>query len=277
MAFELARVKLRGIYAIIAGLVLLLGVPLFESTVMAPTGYITAITQVARLGSFAPLLAWKSQSGSVDTSFHILELAPFLLAITVVPSLRRALWASQRGGRSMAVSGQVGYALYAIAIVLGILTSSSAASDYASASTAAGRVLVAANFAGTYALQTLIAGVVGGILLAVSILLASVRIIQTHSVARWLGYVGIVPAGLLIATAVQFAAAPTHVETATSPLAFAALALWLVCLGTTLARLRTLPSAPVVAEGGSPMGASRVADVTSPSDGAAPAHQADDQ
>jgi hypothetical protein len=69
----------------------------------------------------------------------------------------------------------------------------------------------------------------------------SVRIVRTPVFSRWLGYYGLLPAVLLGATALQYLSSLAQIETPLSPLAFAALAFWLLLVGVLLARLGRLP------------------------------------
>lgn len=243
MPFELARVKLRGLYAVAAGFLMLVGIPFFESAVLAPTGYVTAIEQVARSGSFAPLLAWAGEHAGLDLTFHVVELAPFLLVVALPGSLRRALWPrDRRMGQVAALSGLAGFALYALAIVIGAFATRTAADAFLHAPIAY-QAQTAASYRDQYAFQTLIAQVVGALLVGLCLLVAGARIVRTRLLPRWLGFASIVPAGLLALTALQFLAAPTQVETATSSITLALLALWLIAMGGGLARLRTLAEA----------------------------------
>lgn len=239
MPIELARVKLRGLYAVAAGLLLLVGIPVFEGAVLAPAGYFTTIEQVGTSGGFAPLLAWASQHAGLDLTFHILELAPFLLVIALPGSLRRVLWPRDRWvGRVAALSGLVGFALYGLAVVIGAFATRNAADAFARGTQFG--VQIAAGYANQYAFQTLISHVLGALLVGAFLLLVGARIVRTRLLPRLLGFASIVPAGFLALTAVQFLSDLTQVETATSSLTFALLALWLIAMGVFLARVRTL-------------------------------------
>lgn len=238
MAIELARVKLRGGYAAFAGVLLLIGIPLIESVLLGQP-YVSAVSQSEAHGTFGPLLAWAGQHVGADVALHIVELVPFLLAAFLPGVLRRVLWPQgASGGRVVAVIGQVGFALFALAVLLGIPSTQGAASDYANARTAA---LAAQGFANAYGFQNLLSHVVGGALVALFIVLVSVRIVRTPVFSRWLGYYGLVPAVLLAATALQYLGSLAQIETPLSPMSFAALALWLVLVGVLLARLGRLP------------------------------------
>lgn len=242
MALELARTRLRGVYAIIAGVVLLVGLPLVEGFFLAPTGYLDAVAPAAQRGDFGPLLEWTGRHASADITFHLIELVPFLLAALLPVVVRTALWQRQaRGGIVAQLCGQVGFALFALVVILGIASSSSSGGAYLTASSAASRSREAASFASGYALQNVLSHVIGGVLVAVFLVLVSLRTLRAGGLPRWLGYAGLLVALLLGATAVQFLADPEQVETPLSPLSFAALALWLIAIGVILARLRSLP------------------------------------
>jgi len=236
-----ARVRLRGMYAILAGGILLIVVPVFQALFLASEGYIEAVAPVASRRDFGPLLAWSSQHAGAEIAYHLLQLVPFLLIIGLPSALRRALWA--RGDRASAVevaAGVAGVLAYAVAIVIGIVATVSDAAAYASGD-AAGRSAVAASFAGSYALTTTLSHIIGGTLLALSIALASWRMVRTQLLLPWVGYLGLILAALLVITAIQFSADTMQVETTLSPFSFATLALWLICIGVLLSSLRALP------------------------------------
>lgn len=254
MAIELARVKLRGGYAAFAGAVLLIGIPLFESLFLGQA-YVSTVSQAAAQGTFGPLLAWAGQHPGGDLAFHIIEVVPFLLAALLPGVLRRVLWPrGTAGGRLVALCGQVGFALFALAVLLGIPTTGKAASDYLSAGSAAAARNAAQGFADAFGFQNLLSHVAGGVLVALFIVLVSVRIVRTPIFSRWLGYYGLLPAVLLGATALQYLGSLAQIETPLSPITFAALAFWLLLLGVLLARLGRLPeSAPASARDDSRM------------------------
>lgn len=275
MAIELARVKLRGGYAAFAGAVLLIGIPLVESLFLGQA-YVSAVSQSAAHGAFGPLLAWAGQHPGGDLAFHIVELVPFLLAALLPGVLRRVLWprgatrtAWTAGGRLVALCGQVGFGLFALAVLLGIPTTGKAASDYLSAGSAAAARSAAQGFADAFGFQNLLSHVGGGVLVALFIVLVSVRIVRTPVFSRWLGYYGLLPAVLLGATALQYLGSLAQIETPLSPITFAALAFWLLLVGVLLARLGRLPgSVPASARDNPPVEAN-----SSGASASAPSHQ----
>ena len=273
MSIELARVKLRGFYAVAAGLLLLVGIPVFEGAVLAPEGYFTAIEQVARGGSFAPLLAWAGQHAGLDLTFHIMELVPFLLVFALPGSLRRVLWPrDMKVGWVATLSGGVGFGLYGLAIVIGAFATRSAADAFASG-TQVDHAETVAGYASQYAFQTLVSQVLGALLVGLCLLLVGGRIVRTRLLPRWLGFASIVPAGFLALTALQFLAALRQVETATSSLTFALLALWLIAVGICLAQLRTLADTETVPSDSTPAtNETGVTDLASDSESGASRH-----
>ncbi len=251
MSIELARVRLRGIYAVIAGALIVIGIPLFESAFLAPVGYVTAADAAAQHGDFAPLLAWIATYPGPDLAFHIVEIVPFLLALALPLTLWRVLrpvGADGRGGRRpIAVYvGAAGFACYALATAIGTATHLRAASAYAAGSQAS----AVSGFVFAFGAQNLLSHVAGGLLVAAFLALTGITSIRSQSrrISPLLGAFGLLAALLLAITALLFLAGPAQVEVGTGTLSFAALAFWLAGVGITLARLKTLPTPPAPAE-----------------------------
>ncbi len=245
MSYELARVRLRGWYAIAAGVVLLVGVPLLEGAFLAPLGYIDAVNSVAAHKSFVSLVQWLVIDPGPDIALHVVEVVPFLLVLALPRALRRVL--PGREGRWSAVTawmGQIGFACYAVALIVGLIASLAAANSAAAATTTAQLRAVADNYANSYAIQNLLSQVVGGVLVALCILFTSVQIARVRGprvFPDWLGFLGLLPAALLTATAFEFISQPAQVDAPLAALALALLALWFAGVGLFLARLRSLP------------------------------------
>src|SRR5260370_22976978 len=162
MTATLARVRLRGMYAILAGGILLIIVPVFQALFLAYEGCMEAVAPVVSRRDFGPLLAWSSQHAGAEIAYHLLQLIPFLLIIGLPSALRRALWA--RGDRASAVevaAGVAGVLAYAVAIGIGIVATVSDAAPYASRD-AAGRGAVAASFGGSHGRTTGVSSLIGG-------------------------------------------------------------------------------------------------------------------
>jgi hypothetical protein len=235
---ELARIRLRGVYAALAGVVLALAVPYLQGTLLFSQGYAVAVSPIASRHDFAPLLAWITANSSADRAMRLIETAPYLVLVIVPPSLVKVLW--YNGERTSWIarwSGQAGFALYLLAGALGIVSSTTAASSFASAHTAAGRAAAADSFATGYAIETLLSRVLGGLLLTLFLVLVSMAIARTRALPSWMAYVGLVVAALQAATAVLFALGPAQISTPTSSLAYYGLAIWLIATGYYLFRM----------------------------------------
>ena len=240
MSLELARVKLRGIYAIVAGAVLLLGIPLYQSLFFSNTGYTSAVDAIAKREDFKPLLAWISQHTGADVTSRLLFLLPLLAMTTLPGSLRRVLYPREsRAGWAMAWSGAIGFGCYALASVIGIVASVSGANSYRPSSPSNSGPVAA--FAAAYAWNSLLAHIIGGGLIALCILLVSLRILREQTLLPWLGLLGLLEAALLVVVAIQYSAGLKQAQTTLQPFSLVMLALWLISIGTQLAWLRALP------------------------------------
>ena len=159
----LVRLRLRGGYAILAGVLLLIGVPLFQSLVLSPTGYLDAVNAIIMHQQFGPLLVWAAAHPFESRLFRIFEVIPFLLAFGLPGPMRALFWPDQpRGGRVALWAGRVGFALFALALFVGMFTSATSATSYVTATTATSRQAIALDYAGRYALETLLSRVLVG-------------------------------------------------------------------------------------------------------------------
>jgi hypothetical protein len=248
VSIELARVRLRGIYAVIAGALIVIGIPLFESAFLAPVGYVTAADAAAQHGDFAPLLAWIATYPGPDLAFHIVEIVPFLLVLPLPLNLWRVLRPVRAGERRpLAVYvGAAGFACYALATAIGTATSLRGASAYAAGSHAS----AVSGFVFAFGAQNLLSHVAGGLLVAAFLAMTGIACMRSRSerIPPLLGAFGLLAALLLGITALLFLAGPAQVEVPTGTLSFAALAFWLGGVGIILARLKTLPTPPTPAE-----------------------------
>jgi hypothetical protein len=227
-----AIIRLRGYYALVAGALLLFVVPLYQLTALVPTGYTTALAPAVEHRDFAPLLAWLLGNQGISRGYRLLQLAPFLLALAfphAITLLTRA--PRDRSQLVMVWAGRIGFALFALTLILGLFTSASSAAAYASATTDTQRAAVAASYANAYAIETLLSHVAGGLLVAIFLALAShdLRLVlPIPTVFRLFGYF---VAALLLVTALFYALAPGQVEAPTSTVTLFGLALWFIGLG----------------------------------------------
>ncbi|HEU4782386.1 MAG TPA: hypothetical protein VFS83_03505 [Ktedonobacterales bacterium] len=240
---ELARIRLRGGYAILAGILLLLGVPLVQSLVLIPTGYVTAVNAIVAHQDFGPLLSWAAAHPFESRLFRVVEVIPFLLALGLPGPLCSILWAEARKSSYLAAwLGRIGFALFALTLFIGMFTSATSATSYVHAQSESLRQAIALDYAGHYALETLLSRVLGGICLTVFLILVSLRMARVRRFPLWFGVVGVLCAALQATTAIFFALGPTQATTPTAGLAFISLALWLLVAGIFLVRMPAIPT-----------------------------------
>jgi hypothetical protein len=154
------------------------------------------------------------------------------------------------------------------------VVSGSSGGSYAAASTKALRAGIANDFAGRFAIQNILSHIVGGIMLAVWLMIigAQMMLSRRKVLPSWLGYLGVLVAALLVVTALQFAGLPAAAETSLSSLAFFALALWLIGLGIYLSRLPAFPRVTAAAPESAPPSSGSIPDTD-----VDPTLQSDDQ
>jgi hypothetical protein len=245
-----AIIRLRGYYALVAGALLLFVVPLYQLTILAPSGYTGALAPAVDHRDFAPLLAWLVDHLWASRGYRLLQLVPFLLALTFPHAV--ALLTGVTNGRRQLImiwSGRVGFTLFALALLLGLFTSASSAAAYASATTGAQRASVAASYANAFAVETLLSHVVGGALVAIFLALGSHDLRLMRPIPAALRLFGYFIAALLVVTALFYALAPGQVEAPTSTVTLFGLALWFIALGLVFLR-QTRHDTPVASQPG---------------------------
>ena len=253
---ELARLRLRGAYAVVAAALLLLIVPAYRSLTLG-NDYQSAVQTIALHHDFGPYLLWVSQNASADRFSRLLQLVAYALAATVAGPLVAALWAARAPDARFApfvawrisalvarLAGWVGFGVFAVVLVVGAFTGESAAASYVATGSATQRAAIAVQFGATYAVENVLAQVIGGLVVALFLGMICSRMVVTRSFPRWLPYLGALTVILLAANAILYAFAPAQVETVVSTPALAGVTLWLVGLGVLLARLKAMPDAP---------------------------------
>jgi hypothetical protein len=237
---ELARLRLRGIYAIIAGMLLLLVAPLYQALALGPA-YTAAVIPIAQSRDFIPYLSWLALNLAADQTSRIIQALPFLLALTLPHALGIWLWPGQRRARLIAlISGWMGFGAFVLAGLIGLIASAQAANNFQAATSAITRATVASAFAQEYALQSLISRGVGGVALAVFLAHISLRLAKATRLPRWAAYLGGVVAALEAANAIFFLLNPLNVLAPTATLSLAGLAVWLLVIGVALWQANSL-------------------------------------
>lgn len=243
----LATMRRRGVLALVAGLIFLLGRPIYQSAFMNPSGYV--FLKADDVHTFGPYLAWAATHIWVDLGSRVVEVVPFLLATLVPGPLRRILWGPDGAeGRTPMLFGQLGFGLFAAVLLLGFLIVPNAAHDYLTHPGT--RASIARSYYGLYQFETIAATVVALGLIALSLAMMSLRGIASARFPTWYAYIGLATAGLLAATA-AFALFGLNTATAqVEQFSLPALALWLILSAALL--LRVQAREPAVAPVGEP-------------------------
>jgi hypothetical protein len=250
----LARMRRRGALALAAGIILLLGVPLYQDAILARAGYLEAAGAIATHHQFGPYLLWSGAHFALDTGFRVVQLAVFVLALGVPGALRRILWPDDpAGGRLAMWAGQIGFALYAFTLLLGIVTTASAANAYMHNIT--GRAGTLSTYLALFAVKNALGNVLGGGLIAFCLIWMSWRGSTSGRMPGWLAYLGLATGGLLGASAIMYLFALTQSTTLLAPFALYGLAFWLIALGLLVMRVQTRPREEEVPAGQEPASA----------------------
>ena len=246
---ETARLKVQGIYSLLAGLVLLVGVPLYQAAVLGPAGYRAPSDMAFNHGDYGPLLGWISGNGSAFVFFRVLELLIFLLVLRLPLAIYRAF----RGygstlARWMLAGGLGGLILFAGMLALSTISFANAAASYgALAPSSAAAKNVASDFGSIYSIEALAQNTAGGALLAIFLLCASLLFARSGKLQGLLVYFGLLAAALMAGLALLFAVSPPDAQTQLTTPALAAFAFWLIWLGILLIRRAPrIAAAPVL-------------------------------
>lgn len=227
--------RLRAVYAIIAGALILFALPLYQAVVLAPSGYGAAVQPAVDHHDLTALLAWIAGHPVADRANRLLQLVPFLLATALPWMLVRLLWPpTERAAWPARVAlwaGRIAFILFALAILVGLLTSAAEASAYAAAKSGAARAAAVGSFAASFAAETLLSQVIGGLLLAAFLALVSRQMRRAPILFRGLGAL---VAALAAINAIWFLADLRQVETPFSTGMLFGLGLWLLGLGLLL-------------------------------------------
>jgi hypothetical protein len=246
---EAARLKVQGIYGLLAGLVLLAGVPLYQAAVLGPAGYRIPSDTAFNHGNYGLLLGWISNHGSAFIFFRVMELLIFLLVLRLPLALYRAFRGySSTLARWMLAGGLGGLILFAGMLALSTISFVNAAASYGSLdpSSAAAKD-AASNFGSTYGIEALAQNTAGGALLAIFLLCASLLFARSGRLQDLLVYFGLLAAALMAGLALLFAVSPPDAQTQLTTPALAAFAFWLIWLGILLIRrAQRVVMAPIV-------------------------------
>ena len=233
---QTARIKLQGFYSLLAGFVLLVGVPIYQSVVLGPAGYRGPSDMAFTHEDYGPLLSWIGIHSNAFIVFRLLEIIAFFLIIRLPFALHRALKPYGRTlARWMLAGGLGGLALFVAMIALSTVSFINAAADYSSQapSSAAARG-IASSFSSLYGMEALAQNTAGGALLAIFLLCASLLIARSGKLSNLLVYFGLLVAALMAGLALLFAVSPPEAQTQLTTPALASFAIWLIWLAMLL-------------------------------------------
>jgi hypothetical protein len=234
---QTARLQLQGVYSLLAGLLLLLGVPLYQSLMLVPAGYQSPAATAYSQGNFAPLLLWISSHSQPFALFRLLEFATFLLILRLPLALARSLRSyGSTLARWVLFAGTGGIVLFGAMIALGTYTLLTTASTYQQAATPAAQRDLLTSFQGYFGIEGLLQNTLAGVLLALFLLCASLLIARTGKLSALLAYFGLLAAALLAGLALLYAFSPLDDQTQLTTPALAAFAIWLIWLAIILLR-----------------------------------------
>lgn len=234
----LARMRRGGLAGLAAGLIFLVGVPIYQGLALVPAGFVAP--DVSHPSSFGAFLLWASGHTWADLGSRAVEAMPFLLALALPGPLRRILWPEgPEHGRPAMLLGLAGFALFALVLAFGMIVVPNAAADYAAH--APDRAAIANSYAGLYAFETLLAKVVATALIALSLAMMSLRGVATGRVPSWFSYIGLAVAGLLAATAAFTLFNLGTAAAQTQQVSYPGLALWFMLTGVLLLRIQVRP------------------------------------
>lgn len=236
----LARMRRGGLLGLAAGLIFLVGVPIYQALALVPAGFVAP--DVGQPSSFGAFLLWASGHTWADLGSRVVEAAPFVLALALPGPLRRILWPEgPEQGRPAMLLGLAGFAMFAVVLVFGMIVVPNAAADYAAH--APDRAAIARSYAGLYGLETVLAKVVATGLIALSLAMMSLRGVATSRVPGWFSYIGLAVAGLLAATAAFTLFNVGSAAAYAQQFSYPGLALWLMLAGVLLLRVQARPRA----------------------------------
>lgn len=272
----LSRLHAHGIYYLIGALLLLVGVPLYQFTILNPEGYNTALATVSK-GSFVTYLMWLHAHLGQFLGYRVLLIMSFALLLSLPFTVFRIIVAQEILGRQDVEQEQIvndeattasdeeetdgmppyawrgrGFAVLAAWAGLGgviFVTGGTILSTlylFIIGSSFSSHTTVEGAFSGLSSTFDILTYTVGGGLLATALLFFG-AIIASRGRHLWPGiwvlfsYLAIAGAALLSGSAVAVASAPAEGQaTLTSP-AILVFALWVLWLGIMLVRLKPEP------------------------------------
>lgn len=231
---EYARLRLRGVYGIIAAVLILVVAPIYQGLALGQT-YAATILAIGQSRNFIPYVAWLTTHLGSDQTFRVIQALPLALALLLSGPLCAWLWPEGRRARWIAtIAGWVGFGIFVLAAVVGFIASASAASAAADATSPTRYLQIVTAFSQEYALQSLLSRGIGGVALAIFLGMVGLRLARATRFPRWVAYLTGLVAALEAANAVVFLLNPLNVLAITASLSLFGVAIWLLVIGVAL-------------------------------------------
>lgn len=229
------QIRSRGQIAVFAGGWLFAFVPFFEIGALQTTGYAsaTAASAGANPPTYAPLLAWASGHLGLVIAFPLIQIIPLILVLRL-PELLQSVIDGEKG-RIGRWCGVAGLALVAVVSLVNLIQIVVAAQQYAHA-TVSMQSTMGANYRVTAITASLIADLLGGVLLTIWLVSVNAPLVRLGGYERVIGLFGILVAALFAATAGLVAFNPQQPQGTLAGSAMAAFGLWLALTGQLLIR-----------------------------------------
>jgi hypothetical protein len=222
------RLRGRGQTTIFAGVWLALFVPFFQVGALGQS-YSSAAQAAFSHQNDAPLLLWATQHLGLVIVFPLIEVLPLALALGLPALLRDIVLGGK--GRVTQWMGLVGLGLFVAVTLVDLVVLFALAEQFAHAGSAAQQISLGTTYRDIAVAESLIADVVGGVLIALWLGSVSVPLARLPGFERAVGIIGIIGAAIFAATAVLAAYAPTDSHRAFVGTALGWFGLWLALLG----------------------------------------------
>jgi hypothetical protein len=226
------EVRSRGQGATFAGVWLVLVVPFFQLGALLPRGYGDAAAAAARAANAAPLLAWANHNVALVIIFSLIEVIPLIFVLRLPALLRSVIYADPKGGRVGQWCGIIGLGLISAVTLVNLVLLVAAASQYTSANAHA----LGSSFRFTSIAESMVANILGGLLLAIWLISANVPLVRIGGLERIIGIVGIVSAALFAGVAGLILFNPQQSQGAIAGTSMALFGAWLFVVGLLLIR-----------------------------------------
>jgi hypothetical protein len=223
------QIRSRGQIALFAGIWLVAFVPFFQFGALVAHGYAKAIAQSAAANNFAPLVLWAHTNLGLAIAYPIIEVVPLVLIIRL-PELLQTVTYGERGGRVGQWCGVAGLALIALVTLVNMVQLVSAAQQIAPAN----QMVVGAHFRIAAIVASLIADILGDVLLLIWLISVNVPLVRIGGFERVIGIVGVLSAALFAATAGLVIFNPQQSQGAIAGSSLALFGLWLILTGFLL-------------------------------------------